>query len=106
MSRFPKPLKDDRLEAKDDRKRRLLDYRRGQYVLAMERDRGACVFCGKAAQDIHHVYGRGRSVGDDREEFTNLMCVCRNCHPGRIVGDKAGKNLEYVEAKLKEINGK
>jgi hypothetical protein len=30
--------------------------------------------------------------------------VCREHHPGRIVGDRAGKNLEYVEEKLREIN--
>jgi len=101
---IPKPLKDDRLEARDSRRDVLRDWRRKQYELAVARDRGACVFCGKAAQDVHHVYGRGKEIGDKREAYTSLMCVCRACHPGRIVGDKAGKNLEYVEEKLKEIN--
>ena len=102
---YPKPLKDDRLEARDDRRHRLQEYRRSQYAKAMERDGGRCVFCPAPAQDIHHAYGRGRDAGDYREYYKNLMCVCRACHPGRIVGDRAGRNLEYVEEKLREING-
>ena len=101
---IPKPLKSDRKKARDDRKRRLDEFRKEQYALARERDKDRCVFCGKPAHDVHHSKGRGREIEDNREHFTNLMCVCREHHPGRIVGDKAGKNLEYVEEKLKEIN--
>ena len=101
---YPKLLRSDRLEARDNRRERLRVYRREQYALAMDRDRGRCVFCGEPAVDVHHAYGRARDIGSPREHFTSLMCVCRKCHPGRIVGDKAGENLEYVEQKLKEIN--
>lgn len=101
---FPKPLKRDRLEARDERKIYLKEYREQQYCKAFERDGGKCALCGKPANDVHHCYGRGVDAGDWREHYTNLMCVCRGCHPGRIVGERAGKNLEFVEDKLKEIN--
>ena len=101
---FPKPLKSDRKKARDDRKRCLDEYRKANYILAFERDGGKCVFCGKPAVDCHHCFGRGRDAGDWQEHYTSLLCVCRLCHPGRIVGDRAGKNLEYVEEKFKEIN--
>ena len=62
------------------RLRELRTYRREQYLLAAERDRGLC-HCGKLAVDIHHVYGRGRQAGDWREHYEQLRCVCRECHP-------------------------
>ena len=104
MLSCPKPRKSDRHKTVADRREGLHVYRRRQYELAVDRDRGRCVFCGKEAVDVHHAFGRGKHAGDKREHFTSLMCVCRACHPGKIVGDRAGKNLEYVEQKLKEIN--
>jgi len=35
-----------------------------------------CEACGKPAQDIHHVYGRG----EGRDVITNLMALCRKHH--------------------------
>lgn len=43
----------------------------------VERDYGACVLCGKAAGEIHHIVFRG-SGGDD--SLDNLVCVCLECH--------------------------
>ena len=100
-----KPSKKDRLAVKSKRESALVRYRKEQYALAWERDKGLCVFCGKPAQDTHHVYGRARCPGDWRENFKNLMCVCRKHHPAPIFHKPAGPKLAYVERKLEKING-
>ena len=74
----PKP---ESMKAVNDRRRtELQEYRRLQYLLAIERDSGLCG-CGRLAVDVHHEYGRGRRAGDWREHHDNLRCVCRACHP-------------------------
>ena len=35
-----------------------------------------CENCGKRAQDIHHVHGRGKG----KDVIENLMALCRDCH--------------------------
>lgn len=35
-----------------------------------------CEVCGKRAQDIHHIHGRGKG----KDVIENLMAVCRDCH--------------------------
>jgi hypothetical protein len=76
---YPKPEK--RKVEKEARRERLRAYRRRQYELAIERDGGMCVKCGRVAVDVHHIYGRGRDAGDWRERYDSLECVCRGCHP-------------------------
>jgi len=69
-------------KANEKRKRKLAVYRKEQYALAYERDQGGCRICEKArAEDRHHVFGRGRRAGDWQEHHTNLVFVCRSCHP-------------------------
>ena len=104
LKNCPKPTKLARDAERARRRQDLYDYRRVQYRLANRRDGGHCVICGNRGMDIHHVYGRGREAGDWREHYSKLMVVCRSCHPLPIVGDKAGKNLEWVEELLEEIN--
>ncbi len=36
----------------------------------------ACENCGKRAQDIHHIHGRGRG----KDVIENLQALCRDCH--------------------------
>ena len=36
----------------------------------------ACENCGKRAQDIHHIHGRGKG----KDVIGNLMALCRDCH--------------------------
>jgi len=35
-----------------------------------------CENCGKRAQDIHHIHGRGKR----KNVIDNLMALCRDCH--------------------------
>jgi len=87
----------------------LLLYRASQRELAIERDGGLCQICAaegihREADDVHHVYGRGHKAGDWREDYKNLMCVCRECHPMPIFSKPAGENLRWVEEILEKIN--
>lgn len=103
MPAAPKPTRTDRLAGKKNRRSRLVDYRRNQVALAILRDDSTCVFCwylhGKrtARTQVHHVYGRGKDEGDWRENYTNLLCVCNDCHPLPIQTPGASANLGYVE---------
>jgi len=75
----PKPI--SKKEENGERKQKLEEYRREQYLLAIERDGGMCCYCGKSAADVHHKYGRDREAGDPKEHYSNLECVCRESHP-------------------------
>ena len=73
----------------------LRDYRIIQAAFAINRDDGYCVRCywmGKLKQyeHVHHVFGRGTEVGDVREQYISLLCLCFECHnlyrPIRTIG--------------------
>jgi len=77
-----KPKKGAKKKQNEKRKRELAAYRKEQFTLAYARDNGGCRICEIArADDCHHILGRGREAGDFREHYTNLMFVCRTCHP-------------------------
>jgi hypothetical protein len=110
----PKPTKEDRIRAKETKKRDLRDYRDAQYVLAKQRDAGYCVVCFflhnklRQASQVHHVYSRGRAAGDWREHHENLMCVCSlpGHHPLPIQFPGGSANLSWVEDLRKAMNDK
>ena len=105
MISHPKPRAAERKLANYERKRALREYRHGQYLAAMQRDGGICVICRKrAAVDVHHVYGRGCDFGDWREQYTNMMSVCRRCHPQPIKHKPAGPKLAWIEEILEKVN--
>ena len=79
MRAYPKP--ESRKAEKEVMRAELREYRRRQYLIAIERDGGMCRHCGRVAADVHHIYGRGRDKEDWREHHDNLECVCRECHP-------------------------
>lgn len=58
----------------------------------------------RAMDDVHHVYGRARRVGDPREKYYSLLCTCRECHPPPIRRRPAKENLAYVEQVLRQAN--
>lgn len=99
---LPKPTKADRLSKRQKEKELLAEYRVKQRTLAIYRDGGYCVICWfkynrrTVFTQVHHTYGRGRTIDDYREHFEYLMCVCDNCHP-QPIKSVAGNNLEYVE---------
>lgn len=107
---YAKPVKRNRSAADKTRKEELRLYRQAQYRLAVERDRGLCVFCwfldGRQvlASDVHHVYGRGRQAGDWREHHTQLVCTCRAHHPPPIREPGANPRLEWVEKVVERAN--
>ena len=39
-----------------------------------------CECCDKISQDIHHIDARGMGGTKNKDEFSNLMAVCRVCH--------------------------
>jgi ribosome-binding protein aMBF1 (putative translation factor) len=50
-----------------------------------------CEVCGRRAQDIHHVHCRGMGGSGKKDEISNLMAVCRDCHI------KFGDKKQYIE---------
>jgi hypothetical protein len=86
-------------------------YRKAQRNLAILRDNGLCAVCYfvKAgikvpANDVHHVYGRGRKAGNWRESFKCLLCVCRMHHPRPILVPGGNSGLAWIEDVLKSAN--
>jgi len=107
MTAKPKPLAAARKQANHARKEQLKQWRRFAYGKAINRDSGKCRICEKhVAQDVHHVYGRGKDMFDWREDYTNLLCVCRKCHPPAIKHKPAGPKLAWVEEILEKVNDK
>lgn len=98
-----------RKEEKAEQKRQLDMYRGTQRMLCVDRDHASCVICWfrdgvkTRYQDIHHIYGRGKKVGDWREHYTNLMCVCRKCHP-LPAQDKGSKQSWVIEIAEEMMN--
>ncbi len=39
-----------------------------------------CEICGAQSVDIHHIDARGMGGTNKKDEFSNLMAVCRKCH--------------------------
>lgn len=106
MNPKPKPAKGGKKREMEARKHTLSVFRRVNAARAIERDNGQCVICyynhgvEQRYDDVHHVYGRGREAGDDREHYTSLMCVCRGCHPMPIQTPGANASLYWVEHTL------
>jgi hypothetical protein len=97
-----------------DKEYNLKLYRKINKIICIERDAGKCAihYFNKGEEvlacDVHHVFGRGKVAGDYREHYTNLMCVCRECHPLPIFTAnnilKAGENLSWVLEILHKAN--
>lgn len=107
---YPKPTKESRETADANRKKALLAFRSIQVSLAKNRDNNQCVFCffengvNKKAEEVHHVYGRGRKADDWRENYLNLLCTCRDHHPQPIKTPAGNKTMQYVEDVLDQAN--
>ena len=52
-----------------------------------------CEVCGNRAVDIHHIDCRGSGGSKDKDEVSNLMAVCRECHIE--YGDKK-QHMEFL----------
>ena len=80
----------------------LKKYRRQQYGLALKRDHGICQYCYrlhnkcKQAEEVHHVFGRGREAGDWREDYVSLLSTCRACHPSGTSRNHGDTKSEWV----------
>lgn len=83
---------------------KLATYRRKQAEIAAERDEGVCQLCGGPGDDVHHVFGRGRTVENPRERHTALMVVCRECHPAPLYSHDPGTSEHKVAVRMREIN--
>lgn len=95
-------------QEKETARSNLSRHRKIQRLIAMERDKGCCVFhfynLNKKVEavDVHHVFGRGKSPDDDREHYTSLVCTCRECHP-LPAKDPKGKQSDIISI-LKKAN--
>lgn len=58
-----------------------------------------CEVCEARAVDIHHIESRGMGGSKKKDDITNLMALCRNCHI------QYGDIKELVDT-LKEIHEK
>lgn len=109
MPSYPKS-KVTRRKERQAEKRALSEYRSRQAIFAIQRDFDRCVICHfkfgrrRRRQHIHHVYGRGRKAGDWREHYTNLMCVCMDCHPLPIQTPGGNHALSWVEDIREKMN--
>lgn len=56
-----------------------------------------CEVCSKTSVDIHHIEARGMGGTKRKEEFSNLMALCRECH--LIYGD-----ITHKKEWLKQIH--
>ena len=55
-----------------------------------------CEICGGRMVDIHHIDCRGMGGSKDKDEITNLMGLCRQCHVN--FGDKK-EHIEFLKEK-------
>ena len=68
----------------------------------IERDEGACIDCGRAAHEIHHLVPKsafGKRTKHLCERIENMACLCLVCH-----GQAAGRKREHLEI-LRERHG-
>lgn len=50
-----------------------------------------CELCGSRAVDIHHINCRGMGGTSQKDEISNLMALCRECHV------KFGDKKQYID---------
>ena len=53
-----------------------------------------CEVCGKVGVDLHHINCRGMGGSNEKDNISNLMCLCRECHIE--YGDKK-QHKEYLQ---------
>jgi 5-methylcytosine-specific restriction endonuclease McrA len=70
-------MKRGRLKPISDKRRKALAAYKVVRALVLERDRGRCLLCRKAATDTHHILYRSQGGPD---EAWNLISLCRTCH--------------------------
>lgn len=58
-----------------------------------------CEVCNKTAVDIHHIECRGMGGTKDKNDISNLMALCRDCHI------KYGDKKQYKEYLKNVHNG-
>lgn len=82
-------------------------YRALQRMTAIYRDNKLCtrhyflLFEFVKGDHVHHVYGRS-STGNWKEHYTNLLCLCVNCH--NLYGPLSTKGDTEQEFILKKAN--
>jgi predicted HNH restriction endonuclease len=107
---YLKPTKKEREQSRKDKRKSRSRYIQMQAILAIERDNALCAICyfkyhrKRSYAEVHHVYGRDRGKSRWRENFSNLLCVCRDCHPPPIQTPGASADLSWVEDILKKAN--
>jgi hypothetical protein len=87
----------------------LSEYRVIQRRLAILRDDGCCVLCWKEKHkripfdDVHHVYGRSHKL-NEKENYRNLLSLCRSCHQSLDAIRSVDSNFIWVAEVLEYAN--
>lgn len=55
-----------------------------------------CEVCGIRANDLHHLDCKGMGGSKTKDDISNIMALCRECHV--FFGDKKDK-MEYLKEK-------
>lgn len=107
MEHSKKMVLDAHKRGKTRRSSGLQEHRRRQHRAVSERAKyGNCEICRwTPGTDMHHIYGRGKSKTDWREQTDALLWVCRSCHPLPIQtpgfpSDEGGANAEKTIIRL------
>ena len=58
----------------------------------------ACEVCDNRGVDLHHIDARGIGGSKTKDDITNLICVCRQCH--NFFGDRE-QYMEFLKTKHK-----
>ena len=67
--------------------------------LAIDRDNGLCVLCGRRFDTVHHIVGRGVMGTSD---LSNLACLCFYCHVPIAHGPKAKEIRRILQERNKQ----
>ena len=68
------------------------------------RANGLCEICRWAVgDDLHHVYGRGKTNRDWREQSDACLLVCRPCHPFGFVHERTDDGNSVAEVSLRDV---
>jgi hypothetical protein len=51
-----------------------------------------CECCGRKANDIHHISGRGKN----KDVIENLMALCRKCHERIHQSEMTRSSVQYI----------
>lgn len=65
-------------------------WQRLAWLAVIARDHGACLRCGRAGSEVHHILSRSLCPQEDLWTLQNMVSLCKNCHSS-MAHTKAGR---------------